>query len=280
MSEVEGTPSGSVAPSAAPVSAVIVAYGQRDLVVRLIESLRAGTAVPAEIIVVDNDSPDDTAAVIARDHPDVTLVRAGSNLGFGGGANLGVRRASEPVVAILNSDVVVADDWLPPLVAALDLPGVRIASPRLLDRAGVTVECGARIDGRGLVQVNAECPEPAGRPWPDHIRPVDHCSAACWVLRRAWFERVGGFDPVYGLGYFEDVDLCAWARARGGSVVVVPDAAVRHDGGGSFTSRQASALSRRNSRVWFARWRWLVSASRHPVMTMVGVKDPDRGGVR
>ncbi len=266
-------------PGVADVSAVIVAHGRRDLVVRLLGSLRSGSMVPREIIVVDNDSPDDTAAVIRRDHPDVILVEAGVNLGYGAGVNLGVRRARQPVVAVLNSDVVVEPGWLSPLSAALAVPGVRISAPRYVGTSGETVECGASIDGDGLVRIDTECPEPAGHPWPDGVHPVDHASAACWVFRRSWFERVGGFDPVFGLGYFEDVDLGSWVKARGGFLVVASDAAVRHDTGGSFSSTQAERLARRNQRIWAARWgRWRGPRAL-PVMVTSGTRCPDGGGV-
>ena len=86
---------------------------------------------------------------------------------------------------------------------------------------------------------------------------VPHASAACWVFDRRWFERVGGFDPAYGLGYYEDLDLSAVAESTGAAVVVQPASTVRHDVGGSFTSQTSAVLSHRNHRRALTRWEWL-----------------------
>ncbi len=235
------------------VSLVAVAYGRRPLLARLLESVDRHTPEPHEVVVVDNRSPDDTAAWLEANRPDVRLVRAGSNLGYGRGANLGVRHAVAPTVVLLNTDVEVTAGWLGPLLETLQRSGVAIVAPASVDGDGEIVELGASVTVDGHVHVRTVLPpgSPEGRPV-----VVAHASASCWVFRAAWFERVGGFDPAYGLGYYEDLDLTAVAEARGETVVVDPRSRVRHDVGGSFPSELTRRLSHRNHLRSRLRWEW------------------------
>ena len=225
------------------VSLVVVAHGRRDLLDRLLISVERHTAAAHEVVVVDNASPDDTASFVASEHPSVRLIDAGENLGYGRGANLGVRHSLADRVALLNSDVEVTAGWLPPLLQALARPGVGIAAPRSVDQDGCVVEVGATVTSDGHVHIARLVP--ASRPRGGLVI-VPHASAACWVFDRRWFERVGGFDPAYGLGYYEDLDLSAVAESTGAAVVVQPASTVRHDVGGSFTSQTSAVLSHRN----------------------------------
>ena len=230
-------------------SLVIVTYGRWELLARLLASIEPTTPQPHEIVVVDNDSPDETADRLRAEWPEVVLVEPEQNLGFGAGANLGIRRAKGRDVVLLNSDVELTTGWLPPLLDALNQPGVAIAAPVSVDADGEAVEAGAEVTSDGHVHVRAAPVSP--RPF-----TAPHASAACWAMRRSWFERVGGFDARYGLGYYEDLDLTSYLAARGECLVVVPASRVRHDVGGSFDSGLAQWLSHRNQLRCKERWRW------------------------
>lgn len=232
-------------------SLVIVAYGGLPLVERLLGTIARHTPQAHEVVLVDNDSPDGLAEAIEATHPRVRLIRAGRNLGYGAGANLGVAQCSARHVVVLNSDVSVEPGWLEPLLRALADPSVAIAAPVTIDPEGAVIEAGAAITSDGhvhLVTGDLDREDP---------QVVTHASASCWAFRRHWFERVGGFDPLYGLGYYEDVDLSSLASATGHSVVCCPESRILHDVGGSFGSELAQRLSRRNHRRAAMRWRWL-----------------------
>ena len=140
-------------------SLVVVAYGQRPLVARLLESIAAHTPEVHEVVLVDNASPDDTAEWVHEHHPEVQLVDAGTNLGYGGGANLGVRVARADHIVLLNSDLEVMPGWLGPLLRALQQPGVAIAAPISVDQAGRVVEAGATVTADGHVHVIDDLPD-------------------------------------------------------------------------------------------------------------------------
>ena len=98
------------------VVAVVLSWNGREDTLACLESLRG-----VETIVVDNGSADGSADAVAERFPDVELIRAGVNLGFAGGNNVGIRRALDrgaDWVVLVNNDATVADDLVAAVVAA------------------------------------------------------------------------------------------------------------------------------------------------------------------
>ena len=93
-------------PDAPLVSAIVVSYNVRALLVDTLRSLYANTEVPVEAIVVDNDSEDGSADAVAEQFPQAKLIRSPENLGFGKANNLGFQHVSGRFVLLLNPDVV------------------------------------------------------------------------------------------------------------------------------------------------------------------------------
>lgn len=219
------------------VSAVIVSYNVRDLLLKCIASLRADGI--QHIVVVDNASRDGSAEAARRADPGVDVVALDENLGFGSGANRGVARTSTPYVVILNPDLEVEPGATKALVDVLDrMPDVGIAAPRI-----------ETPDGRLY---------PSARTFPDMVDAAGHAflhfvwrsnpfsrryrmldwdhAAACdvdWVagthlvVRRTAWDAVGGFDEGFFM-YLEDVDLCWRLQRAGWRVRYAPDARVVH----------------------------------------------------
>jgi O-antigen biosynthesis protein len=231
----------------AVASIVTVSYGQRPLLARMLGSLAATTARNVEVVLVDNASPDDTLTWLDQNTSGVRLVDAGRNRGFGQGCNLGLLAASAPIVVFVNTDVVFVGRWLEPLLEAVQTTGA--AAPLSLDGEGNVVEAGGVIDGDGHAHVLT------GAGSPDR-RVVAHASAACLAVARRDLIVVGGFDPAFGMGYHEDVDLLAALATTGIAVTLDPNARVEHIGGGSFGSERAGRLAARNHVRSRRRWRW------------------------
>lgn len=115
------------------VSIISVNYNQAAVTCAMLASLARISYPHVEIIVVDNASPTDDPGPIARLFPRVQLIRATENLGFAGGNNLGLHRATGEYVLFLNNDTEVAPDFLEPLVALFEAdPTAGIASAKLL----------------------------------------------------------------------------------------------------------------------------------------------------
>ena len=100
------------------IVAVVLSYNGRDDTLAALESLRG-----IETVAVDNGSVDGSAAAVAERFPEVELVRAGVNLGFAGGNNVGIRRALDRGanwVLLLNNDAEVEPGLVEALAAAAD----------------------------------------------------------------------------------------------------------------------------------------------------------------
>ena len=240
------------------VSLVVVAYGQRELLARMLTSVRdqGVGSLSVEVIVVDNDSPDDTVSFLAERVRGVQVIPLAENLGFGQGTNVGVRAASGDVVVLMNTDLEVMAGWLAPLVEAAKLYGA--SAPVSVDMDGRTVEFGAWVSDDGHVHLFGGGADPEELAAKRGSSLAVHASAACLAMKRSVYRSLGGFDPAFGLGYHEDVDLFAAMEASGlGALRMVPESRVIHSGGGSFHADQASRLAARNHRRTQRRWAWL-----------------------
>jgi glycosyltransferase involved in cell wall biosynthesis len=85
-------------------------------------------------------------------------------------------------------------------------------------------------------------------------REIDYGSAACVLVRRDEFAEVGGFDPAYGIGYFEDVDLSFKLKERGLRTIYEPRSRVVHHLHGSGTSQRAQQRMIANRALFYRRW--------------------------
>jgi GT2 family glycosyltransferase len=161
---------------------------------------------------------------------DVRWVRVEEGAGYACRANAGfeaAERAGIPRVVLLNDDVAVLRDALERLAAALDDPTVGIAGAVLLEWDDDTVQHGGiRVGFSGRIRVLDEAPTGG------HPEDRDALSGAAMALSTAIWRRLGGFDVGYS-HFFEDIDLCLRARALGLRSVLVPEARIRHRGGGT-----------------------------------------------
>ncbi|HEV2310602.1 MAG TPA: glycosyltransferase family 2 protein [Acidimicrobiia bacterium] len=236
------------------VSVVVVTYGNWPWVERALHALHAHTPEPYELILVDNASPDDTVERLASGFDGLTLVTNEENRGFSLAANQGAARAVGRYLCFLNNDAEVQPGWLTPMVDRLDRVGdVRAVVPMLLNLDGSVQDAGGLVGREGSVIVYGRDADPSEGAF-GFPRRVDYGSAACALVRRRDFHAVGGFDPMYGTGYFEDVDLCFALEALGGHVVYEPAARVVHVGGLSTDAAQRQVLFEQNHARFQDRW--------------------------
>jgi GT2 family glycosyltransferase len=246
----------------APVSIVIPNYNGAGFIGRTLEAvLRAAGAYPrdCEVIVVDDASTDDSAALIRARFPEVALVARATNGGFAEAVHSGVERATHPLLVILNSDTEPAPDFLGPLVAPLADDAVFSTSPLVFDGAGNPLFSSwtrYRL-GRGKL---VSC-----RWTPDDIRARQaagqplyglYASGGSMAVRRERFRALGGFLSIYHPYYSEDRDLGTRAWMRGWSTRCVPESTIVHPGGGTikrlFRARKVRTTRLRNQLVYLA----------------------------
>lgn len=214
-----------------PVRAVVVSWNGAHLLPSCLASLEEQTVRDRlEVVVVDNGSTDGTGELVARDHPGVRVIRSPRNLGFAGGAELGMRDAPGHVV-LLNNDARFERDGVERMLEALEaderagavtakilLADAAGAEPRYVNSTGnVVTTWGAGGDRDWMRPRGTESTQRA---------VFGFCGGAA-LLRREALEVVGGFDPWLFL-YYEDTDLSWRMRAAGWEVVHEPRAVAVH----------------------------------------------------
>lgn len=246
------------------VSIITVSYNGRDYVRRCLASLREHRrAVEHEVIVVDNASRDGTPQMVRDEFPDVRLIARDTNAGFAGGVNHGLREARGDAFLLLNPDTTLDADILSPMLSYLNAhPDVGILAPRLLNEDGsLQLSCRA-FPGFSTALFNRYSLLTRLLPGNrfsrrylmtgfDHSRiaDIDWASAACWLLPRSTYERVGPLDE----GYFwsiEDVDYCQRVHRAGLRVVYFPEVAITHRIGASSATLAHRALIARHRGMW------------------------------
>lgn len=215
-------------PDQIQVSVIMVNYNGGEQVLECLHSLEVCDHEGCEIIVVDNASVDDSPASIKIIFPDVRLFQSTTNLGYGGGNNLGACYAQGRYITFLNPDILVQPGWLDALKRALDADttaGLATARILLQDLPDTINTCGVDVHISGLSMCRG-----MGSPRQAYDTPceVAAVSGAAFMIRRELFFQLGGFDSSFFL-YMEDIDLSLRARLAGWRILYVPDAMVYHD---------------------------------------------------
>lgn len=237
------------------VTAVIVHWQDPADTRGCVESVAAEPGV--DVLVVDNGSREPLGDTLAGR---ATVLRSGENLGYAGGANLGIRRAIDAgadVVLLLNNDVRLRRGATAIAVETLGTdPRIGAVGPKVLareDPSRLWLAWGDVTYGQSLVALRG-AGAPDGPAW-NAARDVDWIAGCTMWLRGAALAAVGLLDETF-FAYHEEVDWCTRARAAGWRVVYRPDAVVTHTGRGAAGSRASIRIRKyfaaRNS-VLFAR---------------------------
>lgn len=204
------------------VSIVIPVYDRAHYLYLTLETL-LGTPgrAPFEVILVDDGATDAVRHLLAR----LGNVRVHAHLhlgGFGEACNRGAALARGAFVCFLSSDAMPTPGWLDVMLDTMGRhPTCGAVGAKLLSAGGTLQEAGGILWRDGTARGYGHGENPAALRY-SVAREVDYCSAACLLVRREAFDAVGGFDPRYRMGYYQDVDLCLGMRRAGYRVWYAP----------------------------------------------------------
>lgn len=188
-----------------------------------------------EIVVVENASGDDSADRIRAAAPHVKLIESAENLGFAGGCNLGVKRATGEYVAFLNNDARPDADWVVNAVRRFEQSArVGAVASRVLDWDGELVDyIGSAMTwfGMGYKPLTAQ-PEPASSM---QAKDVLFGTGSAMFVRRSVYDALEGFDERFFM-FFEDVDLGWRLNLAGWRFVYEPTSLAYHKHHASMSS--------------------------------------------
>lgn len=223
-------------------SAVITTYNSCSVVERAVESILSldSEEAPSDIVVVDNNSEDNTVDILSAYANNITLRVNRENLGLSRANNIGAELAQGESLFFLNPDV----EILPGAVSELydfqmDHPAAAIIGPGMIDASG-RLQSTARTWPTPWIVASRRTRfgnTAAGKKLSDDhlnrffsrempVRPHWLVGAALWLTPQGK-ERVGFMSENYFL-YFEDVEWCARAWKRNMEVWYVPSAVIRH----------------------------------------------------
>jgi GT2 family glycosyltransferase len=208
-------------------SIIAVSWNGEAYLGHCLTSILAEAGSDDEVIVVDNNSTDGSAALVRECFPQAHLIENERNLGFAGGCNVGLRAARGEYLVLVNQDITVQKGWLEALLSALAQPEAGIVGCKLLYPDGTIQHAG------GFISYPLAHPGHYGYREPDEgqcdeQREVDYVIGAALGLKRQVLNDVGFFDEGFFPAFYEETDLCFRARAAGYSVIYTPGAVGTH----------------------------------------------------
>ncbi|MBK8820372.1 MAG: bifunctional riboflavin kinase/FAD synthetase [Saprospiraceae bacterium] len=225
------------------ISVVILNFNGREYLESFLPSIAySNTKEDVDIVVIDNNSSDDSVSYIKEWHPEIKTISLTKNYGFADGYNKGLLTIDTEYIVLLNSDVMVTTGWLDPIIDMMEAdPTIGITQPLILSlenkkqfeyagAAGGYLDtlsypfCRGRLfddveENTGQYQNNTE---------------IFWSSGAAMVIKSKLYQDLGGFDPMY-FAHHEEIDLCWRAKRAGYKIMACGESKVYHLGGGSLS---------------------------------------------
>ena len=240
------------------VSVVIPHYGGKDILFECLVSLKNCTYSNLEIIVVDNNSPDDSVQYIKDNFSEVKLIQSEYNRGYAGGCNFGVQHAEGELLLILNNDTTHEPDWIDCLVKKIESNTfISSVQPKIknyynreyFDYAGA---CGGFMDkycfpfARGRIFNTVE----KDTAQYDNACKIFWASGTAFLTRKHIFKQIVGFDETL-FAHMEEIDYHWKCQLMGHEVWVVPNSVIYHRGAVTLpvSSPKKTYLNYRNSLI-------------------------------
>lgn len=244
------------------VSIVVVTYNNLDLTKLCLASIDAETSgVRYEIIIVDNASMDESPSYLedfAINRQDVQLILNQENLGFSKANNQGLAIAKGDYLVVLNNDTVVTRGWANSLIrhCRKDLT-IGLIGP-------VTNNIGNEAKIHMDYESLAEMPVKAREYTLAHLGEsfdIHTLAFFCVMITREAYQKIGGLDEAFGLGFFEDDDYCRRIEQAGYRLVCAEDVFIHHNLSASFNKlghERKQELFLRNKAIYEAKWgKWI-----------------------
>lgn len=193
-------------------SIVLVNYNTAAVTGNCIRSIIDHTSgLPYEIIVVDNNSADESKSLLLGEFPDIIWIQNSNNEGFGRANNKGIERAQGEIVCLLNSDTIVTDNCIKHLVERFknDEEHIGMATCQLIDQQGLAQRSVFYeiASFKSILKWNL----PVERLFRKQLnRPKSKIAAvhgACMIFNKSRIESIGFFDEDFFM-YSEELEWC------------------------------------------------------------------------
>ncbi len=240
------------------VVAVIANWNLRKDLLECLESLYKTDYPNMHVIVVDNNSTDDSIVCVQKQFPQTQLIQRNENGGYAAALNDGIRAGAvlnPDFFLVLNNDILVPSETLGKLVdTMLSDMQIAISAPKVIyhDHPERIFSLGDRIYSWLPLPVRIGR-KAYDRPAYSKIMEFDYLFGCALLIRTQSLKQVGLFDTSFFM-YYEDADLCRRMRDKGWKNVRVGSTIIRHKA--SLSSRlvpDEMVYLRARNRFWFYR---------------------------
>ena len=241
------------------ISIIIPHYNGEKILQRCLASIYNNTEKGYEIIVVDNNSVDNSVEMIQKEFPQISIIMNKTNLGYAGACNIGAKKARYEYLFFLNNDTEVNENWIDPLINKLKDDNIASVQPKIksiikrdyFDYAGAS---GGYIDilaypfCRGRIFSTIE---------KDNMQYEDEAfifwaSGTAFATKKEIFIKSGMFDLTL-FAHMEEIDYHWRTQMMGYKIAICPKSIIYHEGGKtlSYQSSKKTYLNHRNNLIIF-----------------------------
>jgi O-antigen biosynthesis protein len=257
------------------IDVVIITGGRFDMLSKCLDALyQEAQLTPLSIYIIDNASPaeeripnsklfeyqkekDLTGGVI-----ELRSRRLQQEVGFPEANNEGARMGRSPLIMFLNDDVELHAGAIEKVVSHFEEANIGIVGIKLIfppDSSSPHRPAG-KVQHVGIaINIKGEPIHPLVGWSPDHpktkkTQDVYAVTGACLTIRRQLFQRLHGFDLLYGAGTYEDVDLCLRVRQSGSRILIDTNSTGYHYAGATQEKKRVNYPLQMNMMRWQAKW--------------------------
>ena len=228
------------------VAVVILNWNGKKLLEQFLPSVISCSEKVATIYIADNASTDDSVSFVKNNFPSIKIIQNKTNGGYAKGYNDALEGLTEDLFVLLNSDILVSNNWLTTIISEFKKDENLVAAqPKILDYNNKSYfeyagAGGGYIDRLGYPYCRGRIfntlEKDKGQY--DDITPIFWASGACLFVRKTAYKEVDGFDEVF-FTHQEEIDLCWRLQSKGGTIKYIGKSTVYHIGGATLSSHNS-----------------------------------------
>ncbi len=209
------------------LSIIIVTFNSSEIIEKCLGNL---SGKKYDIIVVDNDSKDNTTQIVENKFPQVKLIKNSNNIGYGRANNIALRQANSDFALILNPDALIAEEDIEISLKLLkNNNDIALATPKILNVEATAKQAQTQSTNNYTI--------------------TNFVVGGVMFMQLAVFRKIGFFDEDFFM-FAEDGELCDRAMQNGYKNAIIDGAAAFHFGGGS----SKKSLRTTYRRFWHLGW--------------------------
>ena len=223
------------------ISIIILNYNGKSLLKGCLDSVLVQSFNDFEILLVDNNSTDDSIDFVKKHYSDqrIKIIQSDKNLGFADGNNLGLKNASGEYIVLLNNDTVVDKDWLKYLYELINSDKTIGVAQSLVITEGIPSKYYEENGTVNLLGHNIMEVFDIGE---DGIGEILQATGCSLITRKSLLDEIGGLFLDEYFAYAEDTYLCFKVKFFGKRIMHTSKSLVHHKGNATFKKHKSSSL--------------------------------------